>query len=145
MRAVTTDPTATTGTDVPWRRTLAALGGVTSLSAAVGTAQLLTGTFTPPVSDLEPLGLESWVLPGVWLGASVAVPCGVVAWLGVRRSPRVGPAAVVAGSLLAVELVAQVPFVGPDPLQVVMGGVAAGLLTLGTLARRASGSPGSHA
>ena len=123
--------------DVPWRRTLAALGGVTGLAAAVGTGQLLTGTFTPPVSDLEPLGLDSWVLPGVWLGASVAVPCGLVAWLGSRRSPAVGSAAMAAGALLAVELVVQVPFVGPDPLQVVMGSVAAALVTLGAASRRA--------
>ena len=63
----------------PWRRTLAGLTAFTAAGAWVGSAQLLTGTFTPPVSDLEPLGLDSWVLPGLWLLASVAVP---------SRSPR---------------------------------------------------------
>jgi len=116
---------------VRWRRSLVATCGLTSAAGLVGAAQLVSGTFTPPVRDLDPLGLESWVWPGVWLAASVAVPCGVAAWLAWRSSPRVGRAAVVAGCLLLVELAVQVPFVGPDPLQAVMALVAVALVAMG--------------
>lgn len=61
---------------------LAVLAGLTSLAAWVGAGQLVLGVFTPPVDDLDGLGLESWLLPGLWLAASVAVPCQV---------PFVGP------------------------------------------------------
>jgi hypothetical protein len=121
---------------VPWRRTLGVLAGVTALGGLAGAVQLVTGTFTPPVSDLDPLGLESWVLPGLWLAASVAVPCGVTAVLAWRRSRAVGSAGTVAGLLLALELAVQVPFVGWSVLQAVMGSVAAVLVLLGLLSRR---------
>ena len=121
-----------------WRRTLGWLAGVTSLAAAAGAVQLVTGVYTPPVEDLQPLGLRSWVLPGVWLGLSVTVPCAAAAWLALRREPRVGLVSVCAGLLLLLELVVQIPFVGLDPLQAVMGSVAVLLLVLGTLSRRAS-------
>jgi hypothetical protein len=125
---------------VAWRRTLGILAGVTALGGLAGAVQLVTGTFTPPVSDLDPLGLDSWVLPGLWLAASVAVPCAVVAVLAWRRSRRLGTAAVVAGLLLGFELVVQVPFVGPSMLQAFMGTVAGLLVGLGLLSRRAGGS-----
>lgn len=116
---------------LPWRRTLLTLAGVTSVAAVVGSVQLVTGTFTPPVADLEPLGLDSWVLPGLWLAASVAVPCGTAAVLAWRRSRRYGAASAVAGVLLLVELLAQIPFVGQDPLQAVMAYVGLLLVALG--------------
>jgi hypothetical protein len=114
-----------------WRRTLGLVSGSTSVAALVGAGQLITGTFTPPLSDLRALGLHSWVLPGIWLAASVAVPCGVTAVLAWRRSTRLGQAAAVAGTLLLVELAVQIPFIGLDPLQAVMGMVAAALIWLG--------------
>jgi hypothetical protein len=125
---------------VAWRRTLGIVAGVTALAGLAGAVQLVTGTFTPPVSDLDPLGLDSWVLPGLWLAASVAVPCGVVAVLARRRSPRLGTAAMAAGLLLGFELVVQVPFVGPSTLQAFMGTVAGVLVGLGLLSRRQGGS-----
>lgn len=118
------------------RNALLLLATLTSLAALVGAVQLITDTFTPPVGDLEPLGLHSWVLPGMWLAASVAVPCAAVAFLAGRRSDRAGRAAIVAGVLLTVELAVQVPFVGFDPLQVVMGLVAAALIAFGVDAVR---------
>jgi hypothetical protein len=117
-------------------RGVLALALPTAVVAMVGSLQLLTGRFTPPVSDLEALGLHSWALPGLWLAATVAVPCTVAAVLALRRSPATGSAAVVAAGLLALELVVQIPFVGPDPLQAVMGLVALGLGVTGILARR---------
>ena len=127
----------TSRTPAPWRRTLLGLTTFTALGAWVGAAQLLTGTFTPPVSDLEPLGLTSWTLPGIWLLASVAMPCTVAAVLAGRGSPRYPVASLMAGVLLVVELLVQIPFVGLDPLQAVMGAVALAVLTLATRARRA--------
>lgn len=119
-----------------WRRTLGLLSALTCVAALAGSAQLVTGTYTPPVSDLEPLGLGSWVLPGLWLALSVAVPCGLTTVLAWRCSPWLGTAAMVAGGLLAVELAVQVPFVGLDPLQAVMGAVALALVGLGLGAHR---------
>lgn len=123
-----------------WRRTVGVLSALTGAAAAVGSVQLLTGTFTPPVSDLGPLGLESWVLPGLWLAGSVAVPCAGTAVLAWQRSRWMGPAAVGAGALLLVELAVQVPFVGLDPLQGVMGMVAVSLVGLGLSSVRRSGT-----
>ncbi|MGV8965879.1 MAG: hypothetical protein ACOH2F_06330 [Cellulomonas sp.] len=99
--------------------------------------QLLTGTFTPPVTDLEPLGLTSWTLPGAWLFATVAVPSSAAAWLAWRRAPLAPAAVLVASGTLAVELVVQIPFIGPSALQAVFGGFAAGLAGLAVDARRA--------
>ena len=127
----------TSRTPAPWRRTLLGLTAVTALGAWVGAAQLLTGTFTPPVSDLEPLGLTSWTLPGIWLLASVALPCTVAAVLAWRGSRLYPVASLLAGVLLVVELLVQIPFVGLDPLQAVMGAVALAVLTLATRAQRA--------
>ncbi|GAA1479106.1 hypothetical protein GCM10009623_35520 [Nocardioides aestuarii] len=112
-------------------RVLAVLAGLTSVAAWVGAGQLALGVYTPPVADLADLGLTSWLLPGLWLAASVAVPCLVVAALAHRRSPRTGMAALVAAGLLATELAVQVPFVGFDPLQAVMGTTAAVIGVLG--------------
>ncbi|MFE7224059.1 hypothetical protein ACFU7D_04645 [Nocardioides sp. NPDC057577] len=121
-----------------WRRTVGVLSALTGAAAAVGSVQLLTGTFAPPVSDLEALGLESWALPALWLAGTVAVPCAATAVLAWRRSRWMGAAAVAAGSLLLVELAVQLPFVGLDPLQGVMAVVAGSLVCLGwSSARRA--------
>jgi hypothetical protein len=108
-----------------------------ALGGAAGAVQLVTGTFTPPVSDLAPLGLTSWVLPGLWLFASVAVPWSFAALLAWRRSPRAPLAVLVACGLLVLELLVQIPFVGPSALQAVMGSVAVVLGVLAVRARRA--------
>lgn len=123
-----------------WRRTVGVVSALTGAAAAVGSVQLITGTFAPPVSDLRPLGLESWVLPGLWLAGTVAIPCAGTAVLAWRRSRWMGPAAVGAGVLLLVELAVQVPFVGLDPLQAVMGTVAVSLVGLGWSSARRSGT-----
>jgi hypothetical protein len=119
------------------------LEGLIAIGGLAGTWQLINGTFAPPVEDLEPLGLTSWVLPGVWLFASVAVPSTVAAWLAWRRSPYAPTAVIVASALLAVELLVQIPFVGPSVLQAVFGTLAIVLAGLALVARptwRRSGS-----
>lgn len=110
--------------------------GLLAIAGFAGAAQLATGTSTPPVSDLEPLGLSSWVLPGVWLGASVGVPAAGAAFLAWRRSPHAPTAVLLASGLLAVELAVQIPFIGPSPLQGVFGTVAVTMAGLAINARR---------
>jgi hypothetical protein len=126
---------------VPWRRTLGLVSAVTGVAALTGSVQLMTGTFTPPVSDLRPLGLHSWVLPGLWLATSVALPCGVTAARAWRRSVQLGVTAATAGALLLVELAVQIPFVGFDPLQAVMGAVAGLLIWFGFLSHETTRPP----
>jgi hypothetical protein len=114
-----------------------AAAGLIGISGLVGTVQLLTGAFTPPVEDLEPLGLESWVLPGLWLFTSVVVPwsaAGVLAW---RRHPGTPTAVLVACGALMVELAVQIPFVGFSPFQLVLGAAAVVLGRKAWLDRRA--------
>jgi hypothetical protein len=117
-------------------RTAAVVAAVLiGIGGLVGTVQLVTGTFTPPVDDLEPLGLDSWVLPGLWLFASVVVPwtvAGVLAW---RRDPGAPVAVLIACGALVVELAVQVPFVGVSPFQAVLGVAAVVLARLAWLER----------
>lgn len=121
--------------DLSFRRTFVGAGGLLALAGTAGAVQLLIGAATPPARDLDPLGLHSWVLPGVWLLLSVAVPWAVVFVLAVRRRPATPNAVLVASGLLVFELVVQIPFVGPSPLQVVIGGIAVGVGTCGWRAR----------
>jgi hypothetical protein len=118
----------------PFRRTFVVAGAVLALAGTAGAVQLMAGASTPPVDDLEPLGLHSWVLPGLWLFVSVAVPWTVVAIAAARRHPATPRAVLVACGLLLFELIVQVPFVGPSPLQAVLGAAALGI---GTCALRA--------
>jgi hypothetical protein len=112
------------------------VGSLVAAGGVVGAGQLVTGTFTPPVADLAPLGLTSWLLPGLWLFASVAVPWAVAVWLAWRGSARTPSAVLTACALLGVELVVQIPFVGPSVLQAVMGTVALAMGALALQARR---------
>ncbi len=113
-----------------------------AFAGTVGAVQLVSGSFTPPVSDLDALGLNSWVLPGIWLFASVGLPAGAAAWLAWRRSPSTPKAVLLASGLLLLELGVQVPFVGPSVLQAVMGTVAVGLAATAVAAgRRGWGDP----
>jgi hypothetical protein len=124
----------------PYRRTMTAVAALTALGGVAGAWQLLTGVATPPDEDLPP-GLGSWVLPALWLLASVAVPMAVTAWLAWRRSLHAPAAALVASAALGVELAVQVPFVGFDALQVVFGAVALLLAGLAADARRQGWRP----
>jgi len=120
----------------PHRAVFVGVGSLVAAGGVIGAGQLVTGTFTPPVADLAPLGLTTWLLPGVWLFASVAVPWAVAVWLAWRGSARTPSAVLAACALLAVELVVQVPFVGPSVLQAVMGTLALAMGALALQARR---------
>lgn len=112
------------------RRSLVTIESAMAVFGLGGGVMLMAGRGTPPVEWLAPLGLSSWVLPGVWLTASVAVPSAAAAYLAFRRSPRTLTAVYLASALLGVELVVQIPFLGVNGLQAAMalvGGTAAAL------------------
>lgn len=115
----------------PHRRVFTTAAAVIAVAGLVGTGQLVTGTMTPPNSDLDRLGLDSWVLPGVWLFASVVVPWSAGAWAAFRRW-SVTPMVVVAAAILLIfELAVQVPFLGFSPFQPIMALAALSLGLLG--------------
>ena len=112
------------------RRSLLTIESAMAVFGLGGGVMLMLGRGTPPIEWLAPLGLSSWVLPGIWLTASVAVPSAAAASLALRRSPLTPPAVFVASALLGVELLVQIPFLGINGLQGAMaliGGTAAGL------------------
>jgi len=122
----------------PYRRTTIAVGGMTALAGYAGTWQLVAGVATPPDTDLPP-GLHSWVLPGLWLCATVAVPWTAATWLTWRRADRATDAVLLACATLALELAVQVPFIGFSLLQLGFGAVAVVMAALALDARRAAG------
>ncbi|HET7900160.1 MAG TPA: hypothetical protein VFL59_03165 [Candidatus Nanopelagicales bacterium] len=125
-----------TRADTPFRWTFVALEAFILIGALSGSAQLWTGSFAPPVEDLAPLGLDSWRLPAVWLFASVAVPSAAALVCALQRRRRTPDVVLVASGLLLVEVLVQIPFVGPSVLQAVMGGLAILLAALAASARR---------
>jgi hypothetical protein len=104
---------------------------------------LVSGSGTPPVEVLQPIGLTSWVLPGVWLFATATVPSAVAAVLAWRRSDWAPPAVLLASATLALELLVQLPFLGPSSLQAVFGAVAISMTVLAFRAKRAGWWPPS--
>jgi hypothetical protein len=118
----------------PFRRTFVLSEALIGASGLAGTWQLLRGSWTPPLSAIEPLGLHSWRLPGLWLFGTVAVPAGVAGRLAWRRHEQAPTAVLAASGLLVMELVVQIPFLGLHPLQAVYGVPA---LVLAALALRA--------
>ena len=112
------------------RRTLLTMESAMAVFGLGGGIMLISGHGTPPVEAISSLGLSSWVLPGVWLTASVAIPSALaahLAWRGSQWTPR---AVMVASGLLAVELLVQIPVLGVNGLQAAMaliGGTAAAL------------------
>jgi hypothetical protein len=112
------------------RRTLLTMESAMAVFGLGGGIMLMSGYGTPPVEAISSLGLSSWVLPGVWLTASVAIPSAGGAYLAWRGSPLTPRAVMVASGLLAAELLVQIPFLGVNGLQAAMaliGGTAAAL------------------
>ena len=118
-----------------YRRTIIAIETAVAVAALLGVAQLLFGLATPAVANLAPLGLHTWRLPALWLFATVVVPSAAAAWLAWRRSPHTPAAVLVASVALIVELLVQVPFIGVNPMQPVMGTAALVLAVLALLGR----------
>ena len=118
------------------RRSLVAIESTMAVAGLGGGIMLVSGYGTPPVEALAPLGLSSWVLPGVWLTASVAVPSALAAALAWRGSPWTPRAVMVASALLGVELLVQIPFLGVTGLQAAMALVGGTAATLAWRARQ---------
>jgi hypothetical protein len=119
----------------PHRRTLLVVEVLVAAAAVEGGLQLMFDAATPPDADL-PGPLDSWVLPGLWLLASVAVPSAIAAVLLRNRSPHAPLAVLLAAAALAVELLVQIPFLGPSVLQAVLGAVVILVTVLALDARR---------
>jgi hypothetical protein len=120
----------------PFRTTILVLELILLIGGISGTVQLMTGTATPDVGVLAPLGLTSWRLPALWLFLTVVVPASWAAWLAWRRSPLAPTAVLLGAATLAIELIVQIPFLGWSVLQAVFGAMAASLVILALLARR---------
>jgi len=112
-------PTVDSTLRYPLRKTLLAVESIVALAALEGAVQLAVGASTPPSTDL-PFGLHSWLLPGLWLFGSVAVPYAVAAVLAFHRDARAPTAAQIAGAALILELLSQIPFLGFSVLQPVL-------------------------
>lgn len=123
----------------PFRWTMAAAEAFVALGALMGTVMLVAGVNTPPLSAIDEIGLESWVLPGVWLFVSVAVPSATAAWLAFRGSRHAPTAVLVASALLIVELAVQLPFLGFSLFQLVFAALAVVLAVVALTARDSGG------
>jgi hypothetical protein len=107
------------------------------VGAVYGGVMLIRDSWALPVSDLEPLPLDSWVLPGFALLASVAAPMLTAAFLVVRRQAHAADLSTVAGALLVGWILFQLAVIGPQmALQAVMFALGAVTAGLGLLLRR---------
>ena len=118
------------------RRALLTMESAMAVFGLGGGIMLMSGNGTPPVEAISSLGLSSWVLPGVWLTASVAIPSAAAAYLAWRGSQWTPRAVMVASGLLAVELLVQIPFLGVNGLQAAMGLIGGTAAALAWQARR---------
>lgn len=105
-----------------WLRTLSVVDIVLAAFAVWGGVSLIAGApgFRLPIDWLAPVGLSSWVLPGVALIVLVGVPMGwaaVTGWRGTRHAPGISLAA---AAVLLAWLGVQLAVIGlKAPVQVV--------------------------
>ncbi|GAB1692685.1 hypothetical protein [Krasilnikovia sp. M28-CT-15] len=117
--------------------TLTALEAAVAVSAVYGAVMLVIDAWHLPVTDLSPLPLDSWVLPGVALLATVALPMGLAAYGLGRRCSWAAPASIIAGTLLSGWVLVQVAVIGPQMfLQGVLFAVGLVVAVLGLMLDR---------
>ncbi len=97
-----------------FRKIFTLVEGLTAVGGVMGSLTLIAGTGTPPVSVLRSVGLTSWVLPGLWLFPTPAAPSAAAAVLAWRKSKWAPPVVLLASATLAIELLVQIPFLGPS-------------------------------
>ncbi|RSM38142.1 hypothetical protein DMA12_34245 [Amycolatopsis balhimycina DSM 5908] len=120
-------------------RLLAVFETLFAASAVYGGIALIAGApgFTMPVEWLAPLGLTSWVLPGIALALVVGgtfAGASVFAWRGDSRAPGT---ALAACAVLTAWLAIQFGVIGVRaPVQWMTAGLVVVLLGLALLARR---------
>jgi hypothetical protein len=124
-----------------WLRALSVVDGLLAALAVWGGISLIVGApgFRMPVEWLDPVGLDSWVLPGIALIVLIGGVMGwaaVAGWRGTRHAPGVSlAAAAVLFGWLAVQLLV----IGARaPVQVVTAlmGLLVVVLACGSAARR---------
>jgi hypothetical protein len=107
------------------------------VGAVYGGVMLIRDLWGLPVSDLAPLQFDSWVLPGLALLASVAVPMLAAAYLVTRGRARAADASVLAGAILVGWILFQLAVIGPRmALQAVMLVFGVVIVGLGLVLRR---------
>jgi hypothetical protein len=108
------------------RRASLALESVTLIGVGAGIQGFLSGAFVPLVDQLaERLPLDGPVVPAVGLGLVVGVSQGASLVMGARDHPRAAEASLIAGSVLAGWIVAQLPLIGwTQPVQWAVLGVS---------------------
>ncbi|EWM10238.1 hypothetical protein [Kutzneria sp. 744] len=118
----------------PWLLALAGLDALIALLAVWGGVELAVGAaaFQLPVEWIAPLGLHSWLWPGIALivviGGSMAVAA-VVSWNGTQRAAETS---VAAGAILVAWLLFQYVLFGLQaPVQIITAILAAGVLAIG--------------
>lgn len=118
----------------PWLQALAGLDALIALLALWGGVELAVGAagFQLPTEWIAPLGLHSWLLPGIALIVVIGGPMAVAAvssWRGGRRAAMVS---VAAGAILIGWLGLQFVLFGLQaPVQVITAVLALAVLTLG--------------
>lgn len=124
-------------------RVLAAFETLLAASAVYGGISLIAGApgFAMPVEWLSPLGLTSWVLPGIALVVAVGGALALASVFAWRIDFRAPIAALAACAVLAGWLAIQFGLIGVHaPVQWVTLALLAVLLGLALLARRRLGS-----
>jgi hypothetical protein len=123
----------------PWLLALAGLDAMIALLAVWGGIELASGAadFQLPTEWIAPLGLHSWLLPGIALivliGGSMAVAA-VTSWLAI---PHAAATSVAAGVILVGWLAFQLVLFGLQaPVQVITAVLAAAVLAIALGAAR---------
>jgi hypothetical protein len=106
-----------------WLRALSIVDAVLAVLAVWGGISLIVGApgFELPVQWLEPVGLDSWTLPGVALIAAIGTAMGWAAVAGWRDTPHAPGVSLAAAAVLLGWLTLQLVVIGPrTPVQAVV-------------------------
>ena len=121
----------------PWLLALAGLDALIALLALWGGVELAVGAvgFQLPTEWIAPLGLHSWLLPGIALIVLIGGPMAVAAVAGWVGIPHAAETSVAAGLVLLCWLAFQFVLFGLQaPIQVISAVLAVAVLALGLAA-----------